>query len=87
MQDTVGSNVITTSMAMGLGMIVSDVGSIHDYCSSENAVFCENNVDSFVSSISLLLDNKEKIAKMKRASYVMAKRFNVERVDKWFNIL
>lgn len=37
MEDTVGSNVITTSMAMGLGLIVTDVGSIRDYCDESNA--------------------------------------------------
>lgn len=87
MQDTVGSNVITTSMAMGLGMIVSDVGSIHDYCSSENAVFCENNVGSFVDAIKMLVTDKERVKRMKNSSYIMAERFNVEGVDKWFDML
>ncbi|MDR3327890.1 MAG: hypothetical protein LBT04_07210, partial [Prevotellaceae bacterium] len=32
LEDTVGSNVITTSLACGLAQIVSDVGSIRDYC-------------------------------------------------------
>ena len=32
MKDTIGSNVICTSMATGLAMVVSDVGSIRDYC-------------------------------------------------------
>lgn len=41
MEDTVGSNVITTSMAMGLAMIVSDVGSIRDYCNDANALFAK----------------------------------------------
>ena len=38
MKDTIGSNVICTSMATGLSMVVSDVGSIRDYCSETNAV-------------------------------------------------
>ena len=33
MEDTVGSNVIVTSLAMGLAMICSNVGSIKDYLS------------------------------------------------------
>ena len=40
MHDTIGSNVIVTSMASGLAMVVSDVGSIHDYCDERNSVFC-----------------------------------------------
>ena len=39
MKDTIGSNVICTSMATGLAMVVSDVGSIRDYCDETNACF------------------------------------------------
>jgi hypothetical protein len=45
LNDTVGSNVITTSMACGLCIIVNDVGSIRDYCDSSNAFFCNNSND------------------------------------------
>ena len=87
MQDTVGSNVVTTSMAMGLGMVVSDVGSIHDYCTVENAVFCKNDVDSFVYAIKMLSADKERIKRMKNSSYIMAERFNIKGIDKWFDTL
>lgn len=87
MVDTVGSNVITTSMAMGLGLIVSDVGSIRDYCSAENAVFCKNEVDSFVSAIKPLVTDKERVDNMKRASCRMAESLNVRNVDEWFDNL
>lgn len=50
MDDTVGSNVITTSMAMGLAMVVSDVGSIRDYCDSTNAFFCRD-IDDYVQAL------------------------------------
>ena len=39
MEDTVGSNVIVTSLAMGLAMICSNVGSIKDYCDDSNTIF------------------------------------------------
>ncbi len=45
MYDTVGSNVITTSMATGLVLVVSDVGSIRDYCSTDMAVLCKDPKD------------------------------------------
>lgn len=55
MYDTIGSNVITTSLSMGLAMFVSDVGSIRDYCDETCAVFC-SQADDFIrelNSISL----------------------------------
>lgn len=87
MEDTVGSNVITTSMAMGLGLVVSDVGSIRDYCSAENAVFCKNEINSFVSAIKSLVTDKERVDNMKRASCRMAESLNVRNVDEWFDNL
>lgn len=39
MEDTVGSNVITTSMAMNLAIVVSDVGSIRDYLDEKKSGF------------------------------------------------
>lgn len=50
MRDTVGSNVITTSLAMGLTIIVNDVGSIRDYCNSSNSIFCKNT-DDFIKAL------------------------------------
>ncbi|RZK02120.1 MAG: glycosyltransferase family 1 protein, partial [Flavobacterium sp.] len=40
LEDTIGSNVITSSMATGLIQIVSDVGSIRDYCSNDDSFLC-----------------------------------------------
>ena len=72
MDDTVGSNVITTSMAMGLAMIVSDVGSIRDYCDDRNAIFCKG-VEDFVQAI-----NTIQIKPLSEASLVKAKEFGIE---------
>ena len=84
LEDTIGSNVITTSMAMGLAMVVSDVGSIRDYCDDSNALFCNNSVNSFVEAINSLKD-KARVDKMKKASLSRVKRFSVERTHEWFS--
>lgn len=87
MEDTVGSNVITTSMAMGLGIIVSDVGSIHDYCTNENAVFCQNTAESFTDAVVKLRNDYRRVLNMREASLNMAKKLNVNNIDKWFSSL
>lgn len=88
MEDTVGSNVITTSMAMGLAMIVSDVGSIRDYCDEKNAIFVENNIGDFVKGINSLCDDKRnRVYEMKENSINMSHRLHIEEVNKWFSFL
>lgn len=87
LEDTVGSNVITTSMAMGLAIVVSDVGSIHDYCSAENAIFCENNSHSFIDALIKLSKNKELLFSLRQNAYLKSNDFKIENVDNWFNHL
>ncbi len=84
MEDTVGSNVITTSMAMGLAMVVSDVGSIRDYCNDENALFCQNNVEQFVRSIKKLQNNLQLVLRMKKVSLENSKRLQIDNINRWF---
>lgn len=84
MEDTVGSNVITTSMAMGLAMIVSDVGSIRDYCNDANALFCQNNVEQFVRSIKNLQNNLQLVLRMKKVSLENSKRLQIDNINRWF---
>lgn len=86
LEDTVGSNVITTSMAMGLVILTSDVGSIRDYCDESNAVLCENSVESFTTSIKNLSLNKD-LKTMKMNSLKKSKELGIEMVDHWFNSL
>ena len=85
--DTVGSNVITTSMAMGLAIISSDVGSIHDYCTEKNAIFCQNNVDSFSSAIYTLANNATLLKQMQQASIKASKQFSIEKFHNWIKAL
>lgn len=87
MNDTVGSNVITTSMAMGLAIITSNVGSIHDYCSEENAVFCDNNEESFINAINYLIANPSKVESMKKSSIEISKKLDIEYINQWFSNL
>lgn len=85
--DTVGSNVITTSMAMGLAMVCSDVGSIRDYCTSENCVFCSNTKEDFVNAINKMAGNKEGVYQMKLKSLELSQRLSIDKVDAWFSSL
>jgi glycosyltransferase involved in cell wall biosynthesis len=69
MNDTIGSNVIVTSMSVGLAMIVSDVGSIKDYCKDDGAIYCNNDdASSFIKAINELLNNNEKLFELKHKS-------------------
>lgn len=84
MEDTVGSNVITTSMAMGLAMIVTDVGSIRDYCSEDNALFCSNDSDSVISAINYLNENRDYVLKMKKNSLGKSQMLHINHINEWF---
>lgn len=84
LEDTVGSNVITTSLAMGLVVIVSDVGSIRDYVDSSCALFCQNNADSFIKTIIGFSSDPQRIIEMRRAALRKVPNLTVEKVHNWF---
>jgi len=78
MDDTIGSNVITTSMAMGLAMIVSDVGSIRDYCKEDGAIYCKNeDVTSFSQAIGLLDNDRIQLKRLKQKSLELSQFLSV----------
>lgn len=82
MDDTIGSNVITTSMAVGLAMIVSDVGSIRDYCFSDGAIYCNNEKpESFSKAINLLYSDKYILHTLKSKSIKYSKFLSIERIN------
>lgn len=83
MYDTIGSNVITTSLAMGLAMVVSDVGSIHDYCTEQNAIFCKDN-KNIIKSINYLSQHLDVLENMKRSSTYISQRFSI---DKFYQLI
>lgn len=83
MHDTIGSNVIVTSLAMGLAMICSDVGSIRDYCDETNCLFCNNTTpEAFSKAISELQD-RNKLLKMKEASLNRVGKLSIEEFHKF----
>lgn len=84
MKDTIGSNVIVTSMAMGLAMVVSDVGSIRDYVDETNGMFCITTSD-FVKSLSFLNANRNIVEQMKLKSLAKAKTMSLYEFNSWFN--
>ncbi len=84
MDDTVGSNAITISMAMHLAMVVSDVGSIRDYCNEDNTFFCRE-VDDYVRAISFLSEDAVALDKYKSASAKRAGELSVERFNELVN--
>lgn len=88
MIDTIGSNVIVTSMAMGLAMVCSNVGSIRNYCDETNAIFCDNNnPSSFTRAIKGLASDKVLLDKMKMNSYKKAQELSIEKFHNNFQML
>ncbi len=86
MKDTVGSNVITTSMAMSLVNLASNVGSISDYCNSHNSFLC-NNINEFSEAIHLLNKDKKRLSKMQDASLEHSKIFTFAHFYEYFRKL
>lgn len=83
MEDTIGSNVIVTSMAMGLAMICSDVGSIRDYCDESNTIFCNNNcVEDFSNAIKKLSEDSDLLYSMRLSAQHKAMLFSIENFHK-----
>jgi glycosyltransferase involved in cell wall biosynthesis len=81
--DTVGSNVITTSLSCGLPQVVSDVGAIRDYCSEENAIFCKT-VGEYVQAIYFLSQNREKCLQMGLSARKKAEEISLENSIRWY---
>jgi glycosyltransferase involved in cell wall biosynthesis len=78
-KDTIGSNVITTSMACGLINVVSDVGSIRDYCTKEDSILC-NKVDEFVVALNCLSSDRNLVEKLRGKSIQNSAKFNLEKI-------
>ncbi|NLM67283.1 MAG: glycosyltransferase [Enterococcus sp.] len=83
LHDTVGSNVIVTSMATGLVNIVSDVGSIRDYCSENDSILCKDKND-FIKALEKLDNNKSFLNTLSRNSIEKAKEFELQRFIREF---
>lgn len=84
MKDAIGSNVIVTSMAMGLAMVCSDVGSIRDYCDEDNTIFCLNeDSQTFSNALQKLSSDEKLLIKMKEASRKKARCLSIESFCKY----
>ncbi len=86
LEDTIGSNVITSSMATGLVQVVSDVGSIRDYCDERNSFLCSTEAD-FHTALQKLTENRTLLLQMQRASTQKAALFShkvfISQFQKW----
>lgn len=83
MEDTIGSNVITTALATGMILVVSDVGSIRDYCSEEEAFLCRSH-DDFINAIFFLNNHKEQIPLMSEKAIKKGQSFSYYEFKKEF---
>jgi glycosyltransferase involved in cell wall biosynthesis len=83
--DTVGSNVITTSMASGLVNVVSDIGSIRDYCNNENSILCRSD-NEFIYELNRLNSDKFLQQKLSINSLNRSPEFSIEKsIDFFYN--
>lgn len=87
LEDTVGSNVITTSLAMGLAIIVSDVGSIRDHVDERCAIFCKNNANAFIDAIKFFSKNPDRIVEMRKNALMKVNNITSSKVNDWFSSL
>ena len=78
MEDTIGSNVITTALATGMILVGSDVGSIRDYCTEDESYLCKNEQD-FVDSINYLKNHLDEIPEKRRKSHNRSLLFSYNR--------
>lgn len=65
LEDTVGSNAITGGLSAGMIQVVSDVGSIRDYCDDSNSFFCKETAD-FLNALTTLNSNPQLVSEMQR---------------------
>ena len=70
-------------MSTCLAMVVSNVGSIRDYCDETNAVFCESLLD-YTNGIKLLADDLSLLNSMKHSSWKKAQKISLANFSIWF---
>lgn len=84
--DTVGSNAITGTLAVGLAQVASHVGSIEDYGDSSNAIWCDSTAD-FTVALRTLKDDPQRLQSMKLSARRMAERISLPQFVSYFNTL
>jgi len=78
LEDTVGSNAITSSMAVGLVQVVSRIGSIDDYCTTRDSFLC-NGLNDYVCALQRLSEESGVLETMRQATLEAASRFDKEK--------
>ncbi len=86
LDDTIGSNVITTSLACGLVQVVSDVGSIRDYCDETNSFLCNTNED-FIKALNTISLNEKLRLNMSISTQDKAKEIDIKQFNLFFRQL
>lgn len=84
MYDTVGSNVITTSLAVGLIVLASDVGSIGDYVTHGKDGFLFEDTNDALKYLQCLDGNTTLRNEMKCNARTKAQQINLEHYCEWF---
>ena len=86
LEDSVGNNVIVTSLACGLPQVLSDVGSVRDYCSEEQAVFCQTD-EEFIGALTRLADSPATRGTMRAGARSRAESLSIARTIASFRAL
>ena len=86
MYDTIGSNVIVISKSCGLVNVVSNVGSIKNYCTTEDSFICDE-VGSFISALKGLETNRLLLETMSKKSKHSSENFSLSKSLLWFQNL
>jgi glycosyltransferase involved in cell wall biosynthesis len=84
--DTAGSNVITTSLACGLIVLVNNVGSVTDYCNKNNSFMC-GTLSEYIEVLTYLENNKEKISEMSAESRSFSESISLNNSIQFFSTL
>lgn len=83
MNDTVGSNVITTSLASGLVVLASRVGSIADYVTEGIDGFLFDTVEEACTHLEQLANDKDLLRSMKNRAVSKAQSFSIDNFSQW----
>lgn len=85
MRDTIGSNVIVTSLSVGMIVVASRVGSIEDYVKDGSNGLLAENVEEFVRLLSDLKVNVELKAAIRENAIESARNISISKFRDWLS--